>query len=300
MTGDVASDAVGTTVPWRTFLEDAVATLTAAGRQSPEVDARRILEVCSGYGGSELAPHLGDPATRLGVTRLEELVGRRAAGEPLQYVLGEWSFRTLDLFVDERVLIPRPETEVVAGLALDELARCRELGHATLVAVDLGTGSGAIGLSIAAETRDVEVIATDASAEALAVARANLAGIGRPATRVRLLEGSWFEALPPDMRGAIDVIVSNPPYVAEKDPLPSEVSEWEPTDALIAGPDGIEHLRLLVDGADEWLAPHGSLVLELAPGQARHIASYASASGFADVSVKPDLSGRSRALVARL
>lgn len=300
MTDEVTFDDIEPTVPWRAFLDDAVARFMAAGLPSPEVDGRRAVEVCSGHVGAELALHLDDPATRLGVTRLASMVDRRADGEPLQYVLGEWSFRTLDLFVDQRVLIPRPETEVVAGFALDELARRSELGHAPLVAVDLGTGSGAIGLAIAVEMTDVDVIATDVSSDALAVARANLAGIGRPATRVLLRNGSWFEALVPEERGTIDLVVSNPPYVAEDDPLPSEVSDWEPTAALIAGPDGTEDLRALIDGAVEWLAPGGSLVLELAPCQADDMASYAGAAGFVDVSVKPDLSGRLRALVARI
>ncbi len=289
---------VGSTVPWRTFLEDAVDTFSAAGLASPEVDARRVIEACAGHSGSEIASHLDDPATRLGVTRLETLVARRATGEPLQYVLGEWSFRTLDLFVDRRVLIPRPETEVVAGVALDELAHRRRGGHAPLVAADLGTGSGAIGLSIAAETTDVEVLATDVSRDSLAVARANLAGIGRPATRVTLLEGAWFEALPPERRGTIDVIVSNPPYVAECDSLPAEVAEWEPTCALVAGPSGTEDLCHLIDGAEDWLAQGGSLVLELAPDQAEPMAGRAIGAGFTDVAVERDLAGRARTLVA--
>src|SRR5688500_6955983 len=121
---------------------------------------------------------------------------RRLAGEPLQYVLGSWGFRTLDLFVDPRVLIPRPETEVVAGLAIDALADLDRPG----IAVDLGTGSGAIALSLAAEHwPHVEVWASDASADALAVARANLAALGRRGAVVRLVEGDWFGALPDDL-----------------------------------------------------------------------------------------------------
>ncbi len=144
---------------------------------------------------------------------VDEMVARRAKGEPLQYVLGRWGFRTLDLMVDRRVLIPRPETEVVAGLAIDALPTSGVL-------VDLGTGSGAIALSAAAERwPDVEVWATDASAEALAVARANLAGLGRRGAVVRLVEGDWFVALPHELRGHVDVLVSNPPYVAATDPL---------------------------------------------------------------------------------
>src|SRR5206468_3011716 len=120
-------------------------------------------------------------------------------GEPLQYVLGHWGFRTLDLLVDPCVLIPRPETEVVAGAAIDELRRIN--GR---TALDLGTGSGAIGLAIAVEVPSAQVWAVDRSPDALDVARANLAGIGRAGARVRLLESDWFAALPDELRGAVD------------------------------------------------------------------------------------------------
>src|SRR5438270_7454430 len=127
----------------------------------------------------------------------DELISRRAAGEPLQYVVARWGFRTLDLYVDRRVLIPRPETEVVAGAVIDLDPRD--------VVVDLGTGSGAIALAVAVETNVQRVIATDASADALAVARANVAGVGSPAVRVELYEGDWFDPVPDDVRGGVDV-----------------------------------------------------------------------------------------------
>src|SRR5690606_38267662 len=148
-------------------------------------------------------------ATVRGAIHLDAMLARRERGEPLQYVMGRWGFRSLDLLVDDRVLIPRPETEVLAGLALDEV---RRLGAP--IAVDLGTGSGAIALSLAAEQPGLEVWGTDASEDALAVARANLAGLGRAATRVRLVAGDWFAALPAELAGRIGVVVSNPPYVA--------------------------------------------------------------------------------------
>jgi release factor glutamine methyltransferase len=210
-------------------------------------------------------------------------------------VLGVWSFRTLDLLVDRRVLIPRPETEVVAGRALDELDRRR--GR---VVVDLGTGSGAIALSVAAERTGVEVWATDASADALDVARANLAGLGSAGTRVRLVEGDWFAALPEELAGRVDVIVSNPPYVAAGEDLPAEVRDWEPAGALVPGPSGLEALEVLVDGAPRWLAPGGALVVELAPHQAAAVADRARAGGFAAVEIGADLTGRDRFVVARI
>jgi release factor glutamine methyltransferase len=203
--------------------------------------------------------------------------------------------------VDRRVLIPRPETEVVAGLALAELARRRdERGPgAELAAVDVGTGSGAIALSLAVEEPRVSVVAVELSSEALEVARANLVGIGRSATRVLLVAGDRFAGVPPDLAGELDVVVANPPYLAEDEPLDAEVADWEPRVALVAGPRGTELLDALVAEAADWLAPGGALVLELAPWQAAELADRARAAGYVDVAVHPDLAGRDRALVAR-
>jgi release factor glutamine methyltransferase len=211
-------------------------------------------------------------------------------------VLGRWGFRTLDLLVDRRVLIPRPETEVVAGLAVDALAALDRPG----LAVDLGTGSGAIALSLAAERwPHVEVWATDASPDALAVARANLAALGRRAGVVRLVEGDWYAGLPGSLRGRVDVIVSNPPYVADDDPLPRAVADWEPTVALRAGPDGLDDVRALIAGAPEWLSTEGVLVLEIGETQGEAVVALAEAAGLTAVRVVADLTGRDRAVVAR-
>ncbi|MCP5027437.1 MAG: peptide chain release factor N(5)-glutamine methyltransferase [Actinomycetia bacterium] len=297
MNAEVTSTDEGLTTPWRTFLEEAERRLRAAGLPNPEVDARRIVEEASGHGGN-LTLHLDDPATNLGVARFDGMLPRREAGEPLQYVLGRWSFRTLDLMVDRRVLIPRPETEAVVGHLLDEYDRMAAAGLRGPV-VDLGTGSGAIALSIAVERSGVEVWGTDRSRDALVVARGNLAGLGRPATRVRLTEGSWFAALPAELAGSILAIVSNPPYVAPTDELPAEVADWEPTEALIPGPTGLEAIAEIVAHAPDWLHPEGVLVIELTPAQAHAAVRAALASGFSSAEVRPDLAGRPRALVAR-
>jgi release factor glutamine methyltransferase len=287
-------------VAWQALLAEAAARLRTGAVPSPDAEARWIVEAASGYEGAEFVAGLTTLATVGGVSRLDRMVARRLAGEPLQYVLGRWAFRTLDLMVDHRVLIPRPETEVVAGVALAELARQAAPGL-TLLAADLGTGSGAIGLSLAAERADVAVVLTDASADALAVARANLAGIGRAATRVRVSEpGSWFDALPGELAGRLHVVVANPPYVAAADPLPAEVCEWEPPSALFGGgPEGTAALEVLIDGAGSWLAPGGALVLELAPAQASAMLARARDRGYEEVRVVKDLSGRDRALAAR-
>ena len=285
-------------VPWAGLLSETEARLARAGVEGAGQEAAWIVGEASGLDAAEVLA--GDAlATVGGVRRLDAMVGRRLGGEPLQYVLGCWAFRHVDLMVDPRVLIPRPETEQVAGWALDELGRRRsDAPDRELVAVDLGTGSGAIALSLAVEGPSAVVWATDRSPAALAVARANLTGIGRAAARVRLAEGSWYEALPTQVAGTVDVVVANPPYIAADEELPAEVASWEPADALVSGPSGLEALEVVVDGAPRWLAPGGALVVELAPGQADVVAERARAVGLVDVEVRHDLAERARALVA--
>lgn len=292
----------GDVTSWSDLLVDAVRRLEEAGAPHPERWARWLVEEVSGLEGVELVASGDEPATRLAVARLDALLERCRTGEPIQYVLGRWAFRSLDLFVDRRVLIPRPETEVLVDHVLEAIDSSAgavpggRVGRARVV--DLGTGSGAIALAVAAERTDVEVWATDVSSDALAVARANLAGLGRPAQHVRLVEGSWFTALPAALRGAVDVVASNPPYVADDEPLPPEVEAWEPTGALRAGPTGREALERILDEAPAWLVPGGAVVLELAPHQASAVEGYATARGFT-CEVAPDLAGRPRVLVAR-
>lgn len=258
-----------------------------------------MLGRASGFDRADLVRHFDDPVPARAVAFLDSMVERRRKGEPLQYVLGIWGFRQLDLVVDRRVLIPRPETETVVEVALEELGRLGLAGRPPVL-VDLGTGSGAIALSLAAEVDGAVVWATDASADALALARANLAGLGSGlAPRVRLAEGRWFDALPASLAGRVDVVVSNPPYVAEDEPLPAEVADWEPYRALVSGPTGLEAIAEVVAAAPRWLARPGALVVEVAPHQAGAAAALARDAGFSPVDVRPDLAGRARALVGR-
>jgi release factor glutamine methyltransferase len=258
-----------------------------------DVDARWLVEELSGLDRSRWT----EPAPPGAHDRLENLVARRSAGEPLQYVLGRWAFRGLELHVDPRVLIPRPETEVVAGLAIDEARR----GAGPCTVADLGTGSGAIALAVAAEVPQAEVWATEISPAALEVARANLSAVPpEAASRVRLARGMWYEALPARLRGRLGVIVSNPPYVKEAEfaGLPPEVRDHEPVGALVSGPTGRECLEHLIAGGGRWLEPGGALVLEMAPDQAAPLRRAAMAAGYEAVAVHRDLAGRDRVLVA--
>ena len=264
-------------------------------------EARWLVQHAAGRSGAEWLADLDEPAPARCLVFVEQLVRRRQAGEPLQYVLGRWGFRRLDLAVDRRVLIPRPETEQVVEHAIAELTRLRLATGKPPRVVDLGTGSGAIALSIAVEVAGAEVWATDASANAVAVARANLAGTGgMAATRVRVAAGSWYDALPPELAGRVDLVVSNPPYLAEAElaDLDPAVAAWEPTEALVAGPTGLEAIEVVVAGARRWLRHPGAVVVELAPAQATAAVALAHDAGFDRAVVRPDLTGRPRALVA--
>lgn len=277
---------------WRELLDETADVLGS------KLDARRLVEEASGLEGAELVLALDDAVPARSGAYLTQMVERRLAGEPLQYVIGRWGFRRLDLMVDRRVLIPRPETEQVVEWALDEV---RALHCSGLAVADLGTGSGAIALSLAVELGPsvAEVWATDVSAEALEVAQANLAGIGTwAAPRVRVAEGSWWAALPESLAGRLHLVVANPPYVADDEPLPSEVESFEPALALRAGRDGLDAIRTIVAGAPRWLGRPGVLVVELAPGQAGAAVDLARAVGAARAEIRTDLAGRDRALVA--
>lgn len=299
-------DDPGGTLPVSALVADTEAALREVGLDNAGAEARWMVEDAVGLGAGDLVVEGAMPVTVGAVRRVEAMVVRRLAGEPLQYVLGHWPFRTLDLMVDPRVLIPRPETEAVVGVALDELRRLasgrRDRPSPAPVVVDLGTGSGAIALSIAVEAPGTVVVATDRSPDALAVTAANLAGLGMAGASVQLCAGDWFDALVahrPDLAGGVDMIVSNPPYVATGDLLPVEVSGHEPSGALYAGPRGTEDLEAILAGAAPWLAPGGVVVLECGPHQASGLVVTAASLGFADTEVHVDLTGRDRTVVAR-
>jgi release factor glutamine methyltransferase len=279
-------------VTWRTLLNETIEVLG----ERPQ--ARWICETACGLDGDEFLAELDEPATERMVAQLDAMVARYRAGEPLAYVMGHWSFRTIELMVDRRVLIPRPETEMVAGRAL-ELAR--GVADQRRV-VDLGTGSGAIGLSLAAELpiMGTEVWLTDYSTDAVDVARANAIGLGRAAANVRVSHGSWFDALPVDVRGEIDVVVSNPPYIADGDPEVAEsVLEYEPHTALFAGDDGLDDVRTIARDARDWLRSGGWLVMEIGYQQGDAVKALLEGFGFVDVAIANDLTGRPRIAEAR-
>ena len=275
-------------------------TLRELWRRTTEVlgarnEARWICEVATSLDGDDFDAALDDALTERMVRHHDDMLARYRGGEPLQYVLGRWGFRRLDLAVDRRVLIPRPETELLVDAVLDVLS-----GRDSRRIVDLGTGSGAVGLALADELplEATEVWITDVSEDAVALASANLAGIGRAARNVRVATGDWFEALPPETM--FDVVVSNPPYVAEGSPLLDDaVLDWEPAGAVLAGPDGLDAYRVLVPGAYERLVEGGWLVLEIGTDQGTTVTRLCRRAGFADVDVRADLAGHDRIVIAR-
>jgi release factor glutamine methyltransferase len=255
--------------------------LSGADCESPRVDAEILLGHVLGLRRSELALESSRKLTKAESAELERLVARRVAREPLAYVLGEWGFRRLTLGVDRRVLVPRPETEVVVERCLARLA-----GLEGPRVLDVGTGSGAIALALADEHPGARVTAIDASAGALEVAGANATRTG-----IALELGTWdlYGGLPD---GPWDLVVSNPPYVLpeELDALEPEVREWEPRDALV----GVGATEAVARGALDVLAPGRALVLEVAARAAGRVAALLGDLGYADVVTAQDLTGHDR------
>jgi release factor glutamine methyltransferase len=261
--------------------------LEAKGLPTAAVDAKLIVAHVLGVSPSGLALERRRVLTTAEQERVSVLAARRAAREPLQYIVGEWGFRRLTLTVDDRALIPRPETETV-------VERCVALleGRDAPRVLDVGTGSGAIALAIADEHPGARVTGIDVSAEALSLARENSARTG---VAIELLEIDLLSGLP----GADwDLVVSNPPYVRpdEATGLAPEVVDWEPHVALFdAG-----HTETLVRAAAAVLATGGALVLESYDERARAVADLLSRAGFSDVAVTRDLAGRDRVVEGRL
>ena len=218
----------------------------------------------------------------------EALLRRREQGEPLAYVVGSQGFWTLDLGVTPDVLIPRADTETLVEAAIERL-RCDPVQEGEVL--DLGTGSGCIALSLAREFPHLKVTATDASPSALAVARRNAAGLNLQ--RVSFHCGDWFAAIPAEAHPKFCLILSNPPYIAEGDPHLAALSH-EPRSALVAGPDGLDALRRIVDEAPRWLLAGGQLLLEHGYDQGAAVRELLRARGFVELATRPDLGGRDR------
>lgn len=268
----------------REALSASTDALRAAGVEEPRLDAELLLAEATGWDRARLVAEPEGELPPAAARRFAEMVRRRLRREPVAYIVGRRGFRRLELSVDPRVLIPRPETELLVEAAL---------GLAPHRVLDVGTGSGAVALAVAAELPGCEVVATDTSAAALEVARANAARLGL-ADRVELVEGTL-----PQGAAGFDLVLANLPYVGEAEwgGLQREVTEWEPRDALLAGPDGLDALREVVPA----LAGVAPVVgLEIGAGQAGAIARILAEAGFEGVELRQDLAGIDRVAIARM
>jgi release factor glutamine methyltransferase len=263
--------------------------LSEHGSPTPRLDAELLIGHALGLPRIELYTNFDRPLDEPELAACRALLERRGRREPVAYILGRWAFHGLDLAVDGRVLVPRPETEVL-------VERCLTLlhGHEAPRVVDVGTGSGAIALAIKSARPDAAVTATDVSADALAVARANAAALG---LELRLAEADLLAGV----EGRFDLIASNPPYIgeAEMGGLEPEVAEYEPRLATVAGPSGTEVLERLVAAAPAALEPGGWLVVECGAGQAGAVGAMLAAAGAAETFAQADLAGIDRVVGGR-
>ena len=254
----------------------------------PELEAAWMVEQVAGL--SRHQQRVAHSLTEGQAAALQQLVARRLAGAPLAYVLGEQHFWTLRLKVNEQVLIPRPETELVVERALQQLTT-----HTPARVLDLGTGSGAIALAVARERPTAQVVAVDVSAQAVAVAEAN-ARLNQ-INNVTFTVSDWYSSVPLQPYA---LILSNPPYIAEGDPhLQAAVLQYEPRTALISGSDGLEALRHIVRRAREFLAPAGWLILEHGWQQATSVRQLLESAGLGSVASHADLAGHLRVTEAQ-
>lgn len=271
----------------RALVAGAAASLHAAGVAAPRREAQRLWTDLLGEPPERAVLQADDPVPPELAERFQRAVARRAAGEPLAYVTGRTGFRHLTLRCDARGLIPRPETEGLVELVLARVATGR--------VADVGTGTGCIALSLAMEGPYDQVIATDRSAAALALAAENARHAG---ARVALIEGDLCTPL---RAGSLDALVANPPYLTEREyaELDPSVRSWEPAAALVSGPDGLEATARLLDEGRLVLRPGGWLALEVDCVRAGEVARRACVLGWSDVAVHADLFGRERYLLAR-
>ncbi len=270
----------------REALDSAVIAIGAAGSDTARLDAELLLADALGVGRATLFLEPGREVTGPAVRAFQDAVRRRSVlREPVAYILGTRGFRHIDLHVDARVLVPRPETELLVEIGLRLPAGAQ--------VVDVGTGSGAVALALKHERPDLSLIATDVSADALEVARANGLALG---LEVTFVEGDLLAGI-----RDCDAILSNPPYVAdgERPALAPEITAHEPAGALFAGDDGLDVIRRLVPAAVGVLSAGGLLAIEHGAGQAGAVRALFVGEGFEDVCSERDLTGIERVVTGR-
>lgn len=274
----------------RPALDDATATLEAAGVPDPRVDAELLAAHVLGLsrGGVHAAAVTGRPLTTAEADGFADLVARRAAREPLQHITGRAPFRSLDLAVGPGVFVPRPETELLAGIAIDAL---RAAASENPIAVDLGTGSGAVALAMATEVPHARVWAVEFSPDAYAWAKRNIADADADVT---LVHGDFATALT-ELDGTVTVVATNPPYVPDEAvPRDPEVRDHDPSLALYSGTDGLDAIRAISRRAHALLHPGGTLAIEHGELQAQAVRDILNRDGWRRPETHHDLLGRDR------
>jgi release factor glutamine methyltransferase len=259
-------------------LSDATVVLTAADCDTPRLDAELLMSYVLGVGRERLVIDAFADLDASAAERFAAALARRQAREPVAYIVGRKAFRRISLLVDRRVLIPRPETELLVEIALS-------LDRGARVA-DVGTGSGAVALALKEERPDLSVVGVDLSPDALAVARSNAAALGLD---VEFVQADLLEGVP----GPFDAVLSNLPYVAEGSALPPEIELYEPGLALFGGPDGMDPVRRLLPMVED------VRLLALEVGLAEAVASLVAGAGFSSVEILDDLAGHERVVVGR-
>jgi len=294
---NIASEAGGRRL--RDELVLAVARLAAGGIDNPRLDAEVLLAHCLNMPREQVII-AGDLLLASGTARcFESLLLRRLSREPVAYLTGTQEFWSVDFAVTPDVLIPRPDTERLVEVAVSWARRLPATQRLRIA--DLGTGSGAVAVSLARELPSARIYATDISPAALAIAQGN-AEAHHVATRMAFFTGDLFDALPPRPDAGCELIVSNPPYVrrAEIATLAPEVSRWEPHAALDGGADGLEFYRRIVAAAPDYLADRGALALEIGADMARQVSTLCADTGrFCEIEVFQDYAGRDRVILAQ-
>jgi len=284
----------------RELLELTGRYLDEKGVTSSRLNAERLLSDVLGLTRLELFCQYDRPVLGVEVDRYRELVRRRAGGEPLQRILGETEFYSRPFKMEQGVFIPRPETERLVEAAVRLLEPLRRSDR-TPVAVEIGCGSGAIAVCLALEMPRLQVYASDVNprAVALTLRNARLLGAG---SRVHAEEGSRFDPLPQHLRGQVDLLVSNPPYIRSEElaGLPVEVRDHDPIAALDGGADGLRFYQALAAGMGDWLRPGGYVAVEIGADQGAAVSGIMVASGGHEVSLSQDYAGRDRVVTARV
>jgi len=273
--------------------------LEQCGCDSPRLDAELLLVHALGLSRARLIAQFDRVLSPAELTRYRQLIERRRAHEPVAYIVGHKEFYGLDFYVDRRVLIPRPETELLVEKAIELAGKVGDRGYGLypLTLADVGTGSGAIAVSLAVHLPQATIYALDSSAEALEVAVRNVRRHGVEG-RVHLLRGDLLSPLPEP----VDLIVANLPYVSEEElaELPPEIRCYEPLSALDGGPDGLRHIRRLLAQAREYLRPHGAVLLEVGATQGEAVAELARRHfPTAEIEIARDYGGLDRVVIVR-